>query len=84
MGIFSRFKSNTNNSKLETTTTMPTTTVDSSDIPRRRHTPQPVELGTIDYVNLSPDGRHGDFETAIRIARETGKPIFANFVEWSG
>jgi len=43
-----------------------------------------VELGTIEYVNLTADGKHGEFEPAIDIARETGKPIFANFVEWSG
>jgi hypothetical protein len=45
---------------------------------------QPVELGTIHYVNLTADGRHGDMEKALAIAAETGKPIFANFVEWSG
>lgn len=43
-----------------------------------------VELGTIRYVNLTEDGSHGDYQTAIEIATETGKPIFANFVEWSG
>jgi len=45
---------------------------------------QAVELGTIDYCNITPDGRHGDFDAAIQAASETGKPIFANFVEWSG
>lgn len=45
---------------------------------------QPIELGTIEYVNLSSDGKHGDFDHAVQVARETGKPIFANFVEWSG
>jgi len=45
---------------------------------------QAVELGTINYVNLTPDGRHGEFEKALEVARLTGKPIFANFVEWSG
>ena len=45
---------------------------------------QPIELGTINYVNLTSDGRHGDYERALQVARETGKPIFANFVEWSG
>lgn len=44
----------------------------------------PVELGTISYVNLSKDGRHGSIEEALAVANETGKPIFANFVEWSG
>ena len=55
--------------------------------PVREWQPPPkqyVELGTIRYVNLSPDGRHGDYKTAIEVARETEKPIFANFVEWSG
>jgi hypothetical protein len=49
--------------------------------PRRK---QPIELGSIDYVNLTPDGRHGDMDRALAVAGETGKPIFANFVEWSG
>ena len=43
-----------------------------------------VELGTIEYVNLTADCKHGEFEPAITHARVTGKPIFANFVEWSG
>mmetsp|Transcript_21756 Transcript_21756/g.60474 ORF Transcript_21756/g.60474 Transcript_21756/m.60474 type:complete len:84 (+) Transcript_21756:126-377(+) len=51
--------------------------------PQRRG-PQPIELGTINYVNLTTDGKHGDYEVAMKVARETGKPIFANFVEWSG
>ena len=45
---------------------------------------QPMELGTIEYCNITSDGQHGDYETALRVAAETGKPIFANFVEWSG
>ena len=45
---------------------------------------QYVELGSIDYVNLTHDGRHGDFQKALDAAAVTGKPIFANFVEWSG
>jgi len=45
---------------------------------------QAVELGTIDYCNITPDGRHGDFDAAIQAASISGKPIFANFVEWSG
>lgn len=45
---------------------------------------QAIELGTINYVNLTRDGKHGEFDKAMKIARETGKPIFANFVEWSG
>lgn len=55
--------------------------------PNREWTPPPreyVELGTIRYVNLKDDGRHGDYQTAIDVASETGKPVFANFVEWSG
>ena len=43
-----------------------------------------VELGTIQYVNLTTDGRHGDFQAAIDTAAQRKKPIFANFVEWSG
>lgn len=45
---------------------------------------QPVELGTICYVNLTPDGRHGDMDIALQIAADTGRPIFCNFVEWAG
>ena len=45
---------------------------------------QAVELGTIDYVNLTPDRKHGDYQTAVAQSLQTGKPIFANFVEWSG
>jgi hypothetical protein len=55
--------------------------------PERAWQPPPKEyeeLGTIHYANLTADGRHGDYETALDIAAETGKPIFANFVEWSG
>ena len=43
-----------------------------------------VELGTIDYVNLSKDGRHGNIQPALDIAADTDKPILANFVEWPG
>ena len=43
-----------------------------------------VELGTIRYVNLTQDGKHGDYDTAVSIAKESGRPIFANFVEWPG
>ena len=43
-----------------------------------------VELGTIQYVNLTVDGRHGDFQAAIDTAAQRKKAIFANFVEWSG
>jgi hypothetical protein len=50
--------------------------------PRIPH--QPIELGTIEYCNITSDGKHGDYETVVRLARETGKPIFVNFVEWSG
>jgi len=45
---------------------------------------QAVELGTINYVNLTSDSKHGTYDIAIQLAKETGKPIFANFVEWSG
>lgn len=47
-------------------------------------TEQAVELGTINYLNLDTRKRHGDYETALRLSRETGKPLFCNFVEWSG
>lgn len=50
----------------------------------RSNKDQPVELGTIDYINLTPDGKHGDYDRAIAVSLETGKPVFANFVEWSG
>ena len=43
-----------------------------------------VELGTIQYLNLTADGKHGNFQAAIDIAAHKKKPIFANFVEWSG
>ncbi len=43
-----------------------------------------VELGTIQYLNLTADGKHGNFQAAIDIAAQRKKPIFANFVEWSG
>lgn len=45
---------------------------------------QAVELGTIRYVNLTADGRHGDMDIALQVAAETRKPLFCNFVEWSG
>jgi hypothetical protein len=45
---------------------------------------QAVELGTILYANLTNDQQHGSYEQAIESAIATGKPIFANFVEWSG
>lgn len=48
------------------------------------HASQAVELGTIHYINLTPNRKHGDFQAALAAAAETGKPIFANFVEWSG
>ena len=43
---------------------------------------QAVELGTITYLNL--EGNHGNIETALNAAQATGKPIFANFVEFPG
>jgi hypothetical protein len=48
---------------------------------------QSIELGTIQYCNITQDGRHGDFNTVLQIAalhEHKHKPIFANFVEWSG
>ena len=45
---------------------------------------QAEELGTISYVNLDEYKRHGEMQKAIDISNETGKPLFCNFVEWSG
>jgi hypothetical protein len=45
---------------------------------------QYTELGSIRYVNLTKDGKHGEYEKTVDIAKRTGRPIFANFVEWSG
>ena len=44
----------------------------------------PVELGSINYVNLDKGKKHGDYQVTIDEARRTGKPIFANFAEWPG
>jgi hypothetical protein len=49
-----------------------------------RNSEQPIELGTIDYCNLTADGKHGDFDAALQVVAEAGRPIIANFVEWSG
>eukprot|EP00565_Helicotheca_tamesis_P005151 CAMPEP_0185728138 /NCGR_PEP_ID=MMETSP1171-20130828/3597_1 /TAXON_ID=374046 /ORGANISM="Helicotheca tamensis, Strain CCMP826" /LENGTH=57 /DNA_ID=CAMNT_0028396813 /DNA_START=200 /DNA_END=373 /DNA_ORIENTATION=- len=53
-------------------------------VTKRSSQPQAVELGTIDYINLTADGKHGDYDAAVQASLDTGKPIFANFVEWSG
>jgi hypothetical protein len=45
---------------------------------------QPIELGTISYCNITDDGRHGDYKVVLEVAKQSDKPIFANFVEWSG
>ena len=45
---------------------------------------QPIELGTIQYFNITKDGKHGDYDIVIEMSFQTGKPIFVNFVEWSG
>ena len=53
--------------------------------PRRPKQQQPIELGTIQYCNITSDGRHGDYDAVLRVASQNvHKPIFANFVEWSG
>jgi hypothetical protein len=78
MGLFRKKKSEYTGDQAVAAT--PSTSFVPSSIPSN----QAVELGTINYVNLTRDGRHGEFETALQVARETGKPIFANFVEWSG
>lgn len=72
-------KTTTSNDSLTRTDT---TTIHPAKPKRRKH--DFVELGTIDYVNLTLDNYHGDLGIALQIASETGKPIFANFVEWSG
>jgi hypothetical protein len=80
MGIFGR-KKNKNIALAEAAA------ASANSRPNREWQPPPkefVELGTIRYANLTPDGKHGDYKTALEIAAETGKPIFANFVEWSG
>ena len=51
---------------------------------KKKMTTKYVELGTINYINLSDDLKHGSYEVAVEEARRQGKPIFANFVEWSG
>ena len=43
-----------------------------------------VELGSIEYVNFTKDRNHGEYQIALDEAKRTGKPIFANFVEWPG
>ena len=51
----------------------------------RRPNQQPIELGTIQYCNITNDGQHGDYNTVLQVASQNiDKPIFANFVEWSG
>ena len=62
--------------------TLPHPAVPAAPLPPKRN--QAVELGTINYVNLTADGRHGDVNAALQAARASDKPIFANFVEWSG
>jgi len=48
------------------------------------NTCNPIELGTIEYVNLDADNKHGDFQQALDAAKSANKPIFANFAEWPG
>ncbi len=75
MGLFGKKKKQKDIAMSDTTASFPTTTTPPN---------QPVELGSIHYVNLTSDGRHGDMDIALQISKETGKPIFCNFVEWSG
>jgi hypothetical protein len=89
MGIFGRKKKKGGVSMDPMSNTLVAEAVAASarSRPERAWQPPPKEyeeLGTIHYANLTADGRHGDYETALAIAAETGKPIFANFVEWSG
>jgi hypothetical protein len=51
---------------------------------KKRQQNQPIELGTIEYCNITNDGKHGDYNLVLQLAKEIDKPIFANFVEWSG
>ena len=44
----------------------------------------PIELGTIEYLNLDADKKHGDLQQALDAAKRNNKPIFANFAEWPG
>ena len=74
---------NTNTTTTNITTTTTNTTMNAYD-PLSFPKGQDVELGTIHYANLTPDGKHGDMDVALCLARETSKPIFCNFVEWSG
>ena len=44
-----------------------------------------MEMGTIEYKNLSEDGAHGVLEYALKaIDAAPTKPVFVNFVEWDG
>jgi len=62
---------------------MPVVSAESEDAcPVAAPANQNVELGTINYVNL--DGSHGNMDAALSEAQRTGKPIFANFVEFPG
>lgn len=52
---------------------------------------QPVELGTIAYVNVSTSNamtayKHGNYERTLEVAAssDSNKPIFANFIEYPG
>jgi hypothetical protein len=49
------------------------------------HRSLPLELGEgIQYVNIRGTCQHGDIVTAMEVAREERKPLFAYFVEWPG
>ena len=86
MGFFGRKKKSAKADLSSGEGTANNTTDNQSHAKKRNPTltSQYVELGTIEYVNLTADGKHGDYDTAVREASETGRPIFANFVEWSG
>ena len=86
MGFFGRKKKSAKADLSSGEGTTNNTTDNQSHAKKRNPTltRQYVELGTIEYVNLTADGKHGDYDTAVREASETGRPIFANFVEWSG
>jgi hypothetical protein len=45
---------------------------------------QQEELGTIRYTNFNPRTKQGSIESALQLAHQSRKPIFANFVELPG
>ena len=50
----------------------------------RRIHPQAVELGTIDYINLTSDGKHGGYDRAIAASRSPSLRTLSNGVDDPG